>query len=96
MKDQNRRLLEEKEKLCEENRQLRLQLKGPVAADEPRPMEVEDHQEGSNEKSSAQPIGIDENFYFEIMEKLKAFEKEIETKDKEIFNLKNDFGKSWL
>ena len=30
------------------------------------------------------------------MEKLKAFEKEIDSKDKELFNLKSDFGKELL
>jgi len=40
LKEQNRRLLEEKEKLAEENRQLKLHLKeSTVTVTEPGPME---------------------------------------------------------
>ena len=53
---------------------------------------VEDDQEVANKKDSV-PVGIDETFYFEIMEKLRNFTKETENKDKEINELKSELGK---
>jgi len=89
LKDQNKRLLEEKEKLVEENRQLKLELKDSVTS-KPTTMEVEEDEKQIADKKESVPRGIDESFYFEIMAKLKTFEKETENKDKEIHDLKSD------
>lgn len=97
LKEQNRKLLAEKERLSEENRNMKVRLAKAEENGDSTRMEVEGAKGGKGSAVSDQSSvkeaasrGIDISFYTEIMEKLKEFEKQIATRDKEKQDLQNE------